>query len=59
MLISLLSAETFLFAGLFRLISEALQKMKGKTLEIASSHVSARVLQVSSSLVVVSIYILS
>lgn len=32
--------------ALIRLISEALQKMKGKMHEIAGSHVSSRVLQV-------------
>lgn len=34
------------FFLLIRLISEALQKMKGKIPEIAGSHVSSRVLQV-------------
>ena len=31
----------------FRLVSEALRKMNGKFVEIAGSHVAARVLQVS------------
>lgn len=34
----------------FRLVSEALQTMDGKFLEIAGSHVAARVLQVSLNL---------
>lgn len=33
----------------FRLVSEALHKMNGKFVEIAGSHVAARVLQVSLS----------
>lgn len=44
-----------------RLISEALRRMNGKFLEIASSHVSARVLQVSLAsgfLVLVLLYFL-
>lgn len=39
-----------LFIHWCRLVSDALKKMKGKIPEIASSHVSSRVLQVLSSL---------
>lgn len=41
----------------FRLVSEALQKMKGKIPEIASSHVSSRVLQVFNYLFFLNVYL--